>query len=133
MLRKQLCAWKKRGMVLFLALGMAAIPVFAEEQTEAVTDAAEEAGAMQSILPNGKEVYNVLLIGSDRRDDSWNGNSDVMIVMSVNAGSQKLSLTSFMRDLYADIPGHGVHKLNYAYAVGGAKRISSTLICENLV
>lgn len=60
--------------------------------------------AMQSVLPNGREVYNVLLIGSDRRNDSWNGNSDVMIVMSVNAGSKKLSLTSFMRDLYADIP-----------------------------
>lgn len=127
MLRKQLCAWKKRGMALLLAgltaLGMVAVPVFAEEQTEAT--AAD--GTTQSVLPNGKEVYNVLLIGSDRRDDSWNGNSDVMIVMSVNAGSKKLSITSFMRDLYADIPGHGVHKLNYAYAVGGAKTLMATL------
>lgn len=127
MLRKQLCAWKTRGMALLLAgltaFGMAAVPAFAEEQTEAT----EAAGTTQSVLPNGKEVYNVLLIGSDRRDDSWNGNSDVMIVMSVNAGSQKLSITSFMRDLYADIPGHGVHKLNYAYAVGGAKTLMATL------
>lgn len=127
MLRKQLCAWKKRGMALLLAgltaLGMVAVPVFAEEQTEAT----EADGTTQSVLPNGKEVYNVLLIGSDRRDDSWNGNSDVMIVMSVNAGSKKLSITSFMRDLYADIPGHGVHKLNYAYAVGGAKTLMATL------
>ena len=102
------------------AFGMTAVPAFAEEQTE--TEA-----AMQSVLPNGREVYNVLLIGSDRRNDSWNGNSDVMIVMSVNAGSKKLSLTSFMRDLYADIPGYGVHKLNYAYAAGGAKTLMETL------
>ena len=104
------------------AFGMTAVPAFAEEQTETAAEA-----AMQSVLPNGKEVYNVLLIGSDRRNDSWNGNSDVMIVMSVNAGSKKLSLTSFMRDLYADIPGYGVHKLNYAYAAGGAKTLMATL------
>ena len=104
------------------AFGMTAVPAFAEEQTETEAEA-----AIQSVLPNGKEVYNVLLIGSDRRNDSWNGNSDVMIVMSVNAGSKKLSLTSFMRDLYADIPGYGVHKLNYAYAAGGAKTLMATL------
>lgn len=109
------------------ALGTVAASAFAEEQTEAATEEAEADGMAQSVLPNGREVYNVLLIGSDRRDDSWNGNSDVMIVMSVNAGNQKLSLTSFMRDLYADIPGHGVHKLNYAYAVGGAKTLMATL------
>lgn len=126
MLRKRIYAWKNRGMTLLLAgltaFGMTAVPAFAEEQTETAAEA-----AMQSVLPNGKEVYNVLLIGSDRRNDSWNGNSDVMIVMSVNAGSKKLSLTSFMRDLYADIPGYGVHKLNYAYAAGGAKTLMETL------
>lgn len=124
MLRKRIYAWKNCGMALLLAgitaFGMTSVPAFAEEQTE--TEA-----AMQSVLPNGREVYNVLLIGSDRRNDSWNGNSDVMIVMSVNAGSKKLSLTSFMRDLYADIPGYGIHKLNYAYAAGGAKTLMATL------
>ena len=117
MLRKRIYAWKNRGMALLLAgltaFGMTAVPAFAEEQTETAAEA-----AMQSVLPNGKEVYNVLLIGSDRRND---------IVMSVNAGSKKLSLTSFMRDLYADIPGYGVHKLNYAYAAGGAKTLMETL------
>lgn len=134
MFRQQLCTWKKRGMALLLAgiaaFVMAAVPAFAEEQTEeaaGMAEAAEATGTAQSVLPNGKEVYNVLLIGSDRRNDSWNGNSDVMIVMSVNTGSKKLSLISFMRDLYADIPGYGVHKLNYAYAAGGAKTLMATL------
>lgn len=126
MLRKRIYGMEKSWDALLLAgltaFGMTAVPAFAEEQTETAAEA-----AMQSVLPNGKEVYNVLLIGSDRRNDSWNGNSDVMIVMSVNAGSKKLSLTSFMRDLYADIPGYGVHKLNYAYAAGGAKTLMETL------
>ena len=80
------------------------------------------------VLPNGKEVYNVLLIGSDRRNDSWNGKfgrHDRDVGQCRQA--KKLSLTSFMRDLYADIPGYGVHKLNYAYAAGGAKTLMATL------
>lgn len=72
-------------------------------------------------------VKNILLIGSDHRDSSWNGNSDVMIVATINEEEQRIILTSFMRDLYADIPGYGVHKLNYAYAAGGASVLMDTL------
>lgn len=75
----------------------------------------------------GQESYNLLLIGSDHRDDSWNGNSDVMILVTINQDSEEIILTSFMRDLYADIPGYGVHKLNYAFAVGGGDVLVQTL------
>lgn len=34
---------------------------------------------------------------------------------------------SFMRDLYADIDGHGVHKLNAACSYGGPKLLISTI------
>lgn len=74
------------------------------------------------------EIYNILLIGTDRRDSSWNGNSDVIIVATINESAQKLCLTSFMRDLYADIPGYGVHKINYAYAAGGPETLKATLL-----
>lgn len=74
------------------------------------------------------DIYNILLVGTDRRDDSWNGNSDVIIVATINETAQKLCLTSFMRDLYADIPGYGVHKINYAYAAGGVETLKATLL-----
>lgn len=74
-----------------------------------------------------KEPQNILLIGTDHRDDSWNGNSDVMILATIRPEDQQIRLTSFMRDLYADIPGHGVHKLNYAFATGGAELLEETL------
>ena len=70
---------------------------------------------------------NILLIGTDHRDDSWNGNSDTMILVTIKPEQEKLIMTSFMRDLYADIPGCGVHKLNYAYAAGGAEKLEETL------
>ena len=74
-----------------------------------------------------QESYYLLLIGTDHRDDSWNGNSDVMILVTINQDSEEIILTSFMRDLYADIPGYGVHKLNYAFAVGGGDVLVQTL------
>ncbi len=75
----------------------------------------------------GSSIYNILLIGTDHRDDSWNGNSDVMILATIDSEREKITMTSFMRDLYADIPGCGVHKLNYAYAVGGGDKLAETL------
>ena len=72
-------------------------------------------------------TYNMLLIGADRRDESWNGNSDVMILVTANYDTQQIYLTSFMRDLYANVSGYGVNKMNFAYAVGGAEKLIETL------
>lgn len=72
-------------------------------------------------------TYNLLLIGVDRRDDSWNGNSDVMLLLTVNPEKEKVYMTSFLRDLYADIDGLGVQKLNAACAYGGAKLCVETI------
>ncbi len=107
--------FEKKGIIFLLlfcgALFITGLPVHAEKDESS----------------EGKDVYNILLIGSDRRDESWNGNSDVMILITGNDDTQKIIMTSFMRDLYADIPGYGIHKLNYAYAAGGASALVATL------
>ena len=74
-----------------------------------------------------KDVYNLLLVGVDRRDKSWTGNSDAMILISVNRKQKKIHMISFMRDLYADIPGYGVSKLNAACARGGCPLLVTTI------
>ena len=52
---------------------------------EARRRAEESFRAAQDLeFANGDYVYNLLLIGSDRRDDSWYGNSDVMMLASIN-------------------------------------------------
>ena len=78
-------------------------------------------------LPDNKDVYNLLLVGVDRRDSSWNGNSDSMIIFTINKKTRELHMTSMMRDLYADIPNVGVRKLNNAYAVGGGPLLVQTI------
>ena len=73
------------------------------------------------------KIYNLLLVGVDRRNKSWNGNSDAMILITINKNTNKLYMTSFMRDLYANIAGVGVRKLNHAYAVGAGPLLVETL------
>lgn len=71
------------------------------------------------------DVYNVLLIGVDRQDRNWNGNSDCMILVSINKDLDKVSMISLMRDTYVNIPDIGYKKLNAAYAYG-----AGPLLCE---
>ena len=84
-------------------------------------------GADDIAMADSSDVYNILLIGSDLREGSDYGNSDVMILISLNEKSRKVMMTSFMRDLYADIPAVGIRKLNSAFAVGGGPLLVRTL------
>lgn len=93
----------------------AAVP---EELTEYLTE--------ESAATDG-DVYNVLLIGVDRRDDSWAGNSDSMILLSINREKKQLSLISLMRDTYVEIPEIGMDKLNAAHAYGAGPLLVETV------
>ena len=73
------------------------------------------------------DAYNILLMGVDKHDSSWNGNSDVNVLVTVNNKNGTICLTSFLRDLYAEIPGIGVRKLNAACANGGPELCEQTL------
>lgn len=84
-------------------------------------------GKMAKQFFSQKDTYNLLLLGVDRRDESWNGNSDVVLLVTVNKEKKTVYLTSFLRDLYADIPGVGVRKLNAACANGGPELTIQTL------
>lgn len=91
--------------------------------------AADQASAAQEVpIVSSGDVYNLLLIGVDlRAGQNWNGNSDTMILVSINSSKKQIYLTSFMRDLYANIPGVGTYKLNRSYALGGGPLLVQTI------
>ena len=97
----------------------------AEEEQQMLIEAEKASGEFDVL--RDKNVYNILLIGVDRRNKSWTGNSDTMIVMSINYKTKKMHMISFMRDMYADIDGYGVRKLNAACAVGGGPKLVETI------
>lgn len=74
-----------------------------------------------------ENVTNILLIGTDARDKSSRGRSDSMILVSINNSTQKIVMTSFLRDIYLNIPGVENTRLNHAYAYGGPELLIDTL------
>ncbi len=72
-------------------------------------------------------VTSVLLIGTDGRSLDERGRSDTMMLISINSATNKINVTSFMRDCYVEIPGYGWDKLNAAYSYGGAELLMDTI------
>ena len=70
---------------------------------------------------------NVLLIGQDAREGEEAQRSDTMILCTINKSNHTVILTSFMRDMYVDIPGHGGNRINAAYAIGGVDLLDQTI------
>ena len=74
-----------------------------------------------------EKSMNILLVGLDSRKDNYTGRSDSMILCTINKKSKKFVMTSFLRDSYVSIPGHGKDKLNAAYALGGSNLLANTI------
>lgn len=82
------------------------------------------------ILETDDDIVNYLIIGTDRRDDSYMGNSDTMIIMSLNKKTDKIHLISLMRAMYVSIPrdsGTVNGMLNWAYSMGGPELLVKTV------
>lgn len=73
------------------------------------------------------QPVNIMLIGRDNRDPNDHGRSDTMILATVNTEDRTIKLTSFMRDLYVQIPGHKDNRLNLAYQLGGMRLLQETI------
>lgn len=71
------------------------------------------------ILENSENIINILLIGQDRREGQGRQRSDAMILCTVNLQTKTLTLTSFMRDMYVQIPGYYDNRINTCYMIGG--------------
>ena len=68
-----------------------------------------------------KDVYNVLIIGTDSRGTNLVGRSDTIIVASVNKVSKRIILTSFQRDTIVKDPELGGYaKINAFFARSGS-------------
>lgn len=72
-------------------------------------------------------IVNILLIGQDRRSGEGRARSDSMILVSFNKTDKKITLVSFLRDNYVQIPGYQDNRLNTAYAIGGMELLDETL------
>jgi LCP family protein required for cell wall assembly len=73
-----------------------------------------------------------LLVGSDTRaqvdaGEDPDGRSDAIMVARITADRRHGQVISIPRDSWVDIPGHGMNKINAAYAFGGPTLLIQTV------
>ncbi|MEZ4519812.1 MAG: LCP family protein [Chloroflexota bacterium] len=70
---------------------------------------------------SGTEQVNILLMGVDLRcDEDGPTHSDTIMLASIDPVSKRVSVLSLPRDLWVEIPGYGVGRINQAYFDGQA-------------
>ena len=81
-----------------------------------------------STVMSGGDLLNILIVGQDRRPGEGRQRSDSMMLISINASKKKVSVISFLRDTYVQIPGgYQDNRLNTAYKWGGFPLLKQTL------
>ncbi len=119
-----------RGIFLLLILGLAATGVFVFMQYQSGYKLAEESTEVEPVNFNADsenpDYTNILVMGIDSRGEE-KSRTDTMMLLSHNKKTDEVKLTSFMRDIYADIPGYQSYKLNTAYYLGGTDLLADTL------
>lgn len=114
--------------------------IYEDEEFEDIEIDIGSAGFKQSLIDwatigndrkmSSKNVINVLLIGADSRNGTNSGNTDVMMLISVNKKTKELKLVSFFRDSYLYVEGDKnsyCTKLNAAFSMGGPETLIKTI------
>lgn len=70
---------------------------------------------------------NLALFAVDRRDKSQEGNSDVIMIITIDQVTKKIRMSSILRDTYVNIEGKGMDKINAAFALGGPQLAIKTI------
>jgi LCP family protein required for cell wall assembly len=108
--------WLALSLVLFLV----------SSHFRRISPPANVAGQLESAGPLLTSANNILVLGSDKRQkDSRepgadiNGPSRSDSIMLIRTGGGHAARLSIPRDTVIEIPGHGLQKINAAYAFGG--------------
>lgn len=81
----------------------------------------------QKIKTMTNPPVNIALFAVDKRTEEEAGNSDVVMIISIDQLNGKIKMASIMRDTYVKIEGKGMDKINSAYATGGPQLAIKTI------
>lgn len=91
-----------------------------------INNSDEELGIKPELNNEEQLPLNVAIFGIDQWENV-EGRSDVIMIVSIDRKNKKVKLSSIMRDTYVNIPGHGMDKINHAYAFGGPQLAINTI------
>lgn len=120
------------GRMLFVILLFSAVGVGIYTFTQyssgyklAATDKKEPMDFKGDVLKQG-ERENILVLGVDSRGED-KARTDTMMIFSWDKQNNDVKVISFMRDIYADIPGNKSYKLNTAFYLGKVQLLKDTM------
>ncbi|MCK1998842.1 LCP family protein [Psychrobacillus psychrodurans] len=120
------------GRMLFVILLFSAVGVGIYTFTQyssgyklADTDKKEPMDFKGDVLKQG-ERENILVLGVDSRGED-KARTDTMMIFSWDKQNNDVKVISFMRDIYADIPGNKSYKLNTAFYLGKVQLLKDTM------
>ncbi len=93
--------------------------------SESATEAEENAPVRvrRAQTPALSRTLNVLLIGIDRRPgEKYGGRPDTIVVAALSEKDGHLGLISVPRDLYVEIPHHGMDRINATFAAAARRK-----------
>ncbi len=117
------------------------------EETE-MTEEATTVPTTLPYIPSDQDIVNILVVGQAARAGEEHHMADSMMLLSVNKTTKTLTLFSFLRDAYVDMPNYrdtrgtlhtcGWNRINVVYNLGwtwdgtaGAMEMMSTCIKDN--
>lgn len=76
-----------------------------------------------------KDVFNILLIGTDDRTKNFsqNARADSMMILSLDNKRKKIKLVSLERGMLVKIPGHNNDILTHTFRYGGSNLLMETV------
>ena len=120
-------------------------PSLSQEEIDAIENGADETlypdftgpdmseeeidwGEVYATIGGDDSIVNIMLIGQDRRPNEGRARSDSMILVTFNKVKKTITMTSFMRDLFVEIPGgYKDNRINASYELGGMELLNATL------
>lgn len=118
-----------------LMLTAAGVSVFAyfyglmerpESSEKTVGAAADEPAHAAAIRPLDGS-FRLLLMGTDDRGDTTAERTDAMVLVRIDTEARRITLSSFLRDIYLPIPCCGFQRLNAANVFGGPEGLIEAL------
>ena len=103
------------------------------QSTNSLSKTYKGIGDENNVIAENKPMTILLMgvdTGSGSREDQWVGNSDTMILVTVNPQTRETTIMSLERDILTNITQDGETvqaKLNAAYAQGGAELAIKTI------
>ncbi len=99
------------------------------EITPGVNDSTAQTSPTPTNIPREEDyIINILLLGEEAIDMGGSrGNTDVIIIATMDAKEGTVKLTSLMRDMLVAVPGHSDNRINSVYQLGGIDLLYDTI------